>query len=165
MAKIHPFKGWRYDSEIIGDLTYVFVPPYDVITSEEQEQYYLNSPYSYIRINLNRNENEKRYSDAALKLQQWKNDSIINKEPDPALYILSQSFTHNGKVVDRVGCICELELSELGDTVLPHEQTIEKHLDTVSAEYPDTFWYYGNVYDPDDGTTPMLWWEEFESQE
>jgi uncharacterized protein (DUF1015 family) len=129
MAKIHPFKGWRYDSEIIGDLTYVFVPPYDVITSEEQEQYYLNSPYSYIRINLNRNENEKRYSDAALKLQQWKNDSIINKEPDPALYILSQSFTHNGKVVDRVGCICELELSELGDTVLPHEQTIEKHLD------------------------------------
>ena len=43
--------------------------------------------------------------------------------------------------------------------------TIEKLLDTVSAEYPDTFWYYGNVYDPDDGTTPMLWWEEFESQE
>ena len=42
---------------------------------------------------------------------------------------------------------------------------IEELLNTAGAEYPDTFWYYGNVYDPDDGTTPMLWWQQFDSQE
>lgn len=129
MATIFPFKGWRYDPTLIGDPSKVFVPPYDVITPEEQEQFYSISPYNYIRINLNRNNSEKRYADAALKLQQWKNDSIIFQEQDPAIYILSQSFEHNGKTVDRIGCICELEITELGKTVLPHEQTIEKHLD------------------------------------
>ena len=42
---------------------------------------------------------------------------------------------------------------------------IEELLNTAGAEYPDSFWYYGNVYDPDDGTTPMLWWQQFDSQE
>ncbi|MCS5623599.1 MAG: DUF1015 domain-containing protein, partial [Candidatus Marinimicrobia bacterium] len=40
MAKVLPFKGWRYNPEIIQSLENVFVPPYDVITPKEQEQYY-----------------------------------------------------------------------------------------------------------------------------
>ena len=51
------------------------------------------------------------------------------EESKPAIYILSQSFLVNGKKVERVGCICALTLSDLGDEVLPHEQTIDKHLD------------------------------------
>ncbi|MDP6651729.1 MAG: DUF4265 domain-containing protein [Gammaproteobacteria bacterium] len=39
---------------------------------------------------------------------------------------------------------------------------IEALLNQAVAEYPDTLWYYGNVYDPVDGTTPLLWWEDFE---
>ena len=44
-------------------------------------------------------------------------------------------------------------------------QTIEELLSVVSKDYPDTVWYYGNVYDPEDGTTPLQWWLEFEDQE
>jgi len=40
--------------------------------------------------------------------------------------------------------------------------SIEALLNQTVAEYPDTLWYYGNVYDPVDGTTPLLWWEDFE---
>ncbi len=40
MAKVSAFKGWRYNHEIIDDLKNVIVPPYDVITPEEQIQYY-----------------------------------------------------------------------------------------------------------------------------
>ncbi len=43
--------------------------------------------------------------------------------------------------------------------------TIEKLLDHASQTYDGTVWYYGNVYDPEDGETPLRWWEEFVSQE
>lgn len=42
---------------------------------------------------------------------------------------------------------------------------IEEHLQKACAAYPDTVWYYGNVYDPEDGETPLQWWLEFDKQE
>ena len=59
----------------------------------------------------------------------WIGSGILLEEDQPAIYVLSQSFELNGTMVNRVGCICSLELSQLGETVLPHEQTIDKHLD------------------------------------
>jgi Domain of unknown function (DUF4265) len=44
-------------------------------------------------------------------------------------------------------------------------QVIEELLTAICKDYPDTVWYYGNVYDPEDGTTPLEWWLEFEDQE
>ena len=129
MAKVSPFKGWRYNPEIIQSLEDVFVPPYDVITPKEQEQYYDRSPHSYIRINLNNAPGSERYFSSANILNMWIGSGVLTEEDQPAIYILSQSFKINGSMVDRIGCVCSLELSELGDTVLPHEQTIDKHLD------------------------------------
>ena len=128
MANIYPFKGWRYNSKLINDFTKVIVPPYDVISPSEQNAYYKKSPHNYIRINLNRSAGEDRYFDAANTLALWKNEGILVEEEKEALYVLSQSFENEGKRIDRVGCICSLELTELGISVLPHEQTNEKHL-------------------------------------
>ena len=44
-------------------------------------------------------------------------------------------------------------------------QTVEKLLDDACQGYPETVWYYGNVYDPEDGTTPLEWWLDFDSQD
>ena len=44
-------------------------------------------------------------------------------------------------------------------------QVIEELLSTICKDYSDTVWYYGNVYDPEDGTTALEWWSEFEDQE
>ena len=44
-------------------------------------------------------------------------------------------------------------------------QAIEDVLNEACQDYPDTVWYYGNVYDPEDGTTPLEWWLDFDSQE
>lgn len=44
-------------------------------------------------------------------------------------------------------------------------QTIEDVLNQACTDYPDTVWYYGNVYDPEDGTTPLNWWLDFEDQD
>ncbi|HDY75924.1 MAG TPA: DUF1015 family protein, partial [Candidatus Marinimicrobia bacterium] len=129
MTNVSPFKGWRYNNELIKDFSNVIVPPYDVITTDEQNQYYEKSPFNYIRINLNRLPKDERYYDAAGSLTEWKKNGVLTEEPKNAIYILSQSFMQNGRMIARVGCICALELTELGQAVLPHEQTIEKHID------------------------------------
>lgn len=44
-------------------------------------------------------------------------------------------------------------------------KAIEELFDKSCSDYDDAVWYYGNVYDPADGTTPLDWWQEFESLE
>ena len=36
--------------------------------------------------------------------------------------------------------------------------SIETVLERVVRLHPSLEWYYGNVYDPDDGVTPLNWW-------
>lgn len=38
---------------------------------------------------------------------------------------------------------------------------IESLFDGFMAQFTDSVWYYGNVYDPNDGITPLSWWDEF----
>lgn len=35
---------------------------------------------------------------------------------------------------------------------------VESVLRTVTSTFPGVEWYYGNVYDPKDGITPLNWW-------
>lgn len=44
-------------------------------------------------------------------------------------------------------------------------KAIEALLDAACKACADTVWYYGNVYDPEDGVTPLQWWLEFDTQE
>jgi hypothetical protein len=41
---------------------------------------------------------------------------------------------------------------------------IESLFDNAMATYPDSVWYYGNVYDLVDGVTPLNWWDSFINQ-
>ena len=41
---------------------------------------------------------------------------------------------------------------------------IEQLFDSFMTRYPDTVWYYGNIYDPQDGVTPLNWWDDFINQ-
>ena len=146
MAKISPFKGWRYNEDNIDLFEDVIVPPYDVITREEQEEYYNKSPYNYIRINLNNTKGEGKYVSAANTLNMWIGSGILVEEHKPAIYILSQSFLVDDARVERISCICALTLSELGDDVLAHEQTIDKHLDDRYKLMSSTYANSGQIF-------------------
>ena len=41
---------------------------------------------------------------------------------------------------------------------------IENILDDLVGEETDSAWFYGNVYDPNDGVTPLNWWQEILEQ-
>jgi hypothetical protein len=36
--------------------------------------------------------------------------------------------------------------------------TVEAELSAFVAQHPSCAWYYGNVYSPSDGITPLFWW-------
>ena len=44
-------------------------------------------------------------------------------------------------------------------------KAIESLLNETCKDYPEVVWYYGNIYDAEDGTTPLEWWLDFDSQD
>jgi len=109
MADILPFKGVIYNKEKIKEIEKVVTPPYDVISKDEQEQFYNLNPYNVIRITLGKNlagdnEKENKYTRAADYLQQWLANGILVKESNDAIYIYEQKYTlKNGDVKSRKG--------------------------------------------------------------
>ena len=54
MAEIAPFCGLRYNTEKLENLATVVIPPYDVISPEEQELFHHISPYNMVHLELGR---------------------------------------------------------------------------------------------------------------
>ena len=128
MVNISPFKGWRFNTDIISDLRQVIAPPYDVINDADQSALYERSPYNYVRIILNRSAGNERYSEAAKTFSKWKKNEILIQDTDPSVYLLCQSFFRDDQQIERTGFITKLKITKLGGQVLPHEQTISKHI-------------------------------------
>ena len=41
---------------------------------------------------------------------------------------------------------------------------VERLFDNAMARFTDAVWYYGNIYDREDGVTPLNWWDAFLNQ-
>ena len=128
MPKIYPFKGWRFNADIVSDISQVIAPPYDVINDADQSALYERSPYNYVRIILNRSAGMGRYSEAAKTFSEWKKNEILIQDTNPSVYLLCQSFRQGEQRIERTGFITKLKITKLGGEVLPHEQTIPKHI-------------------------------------
>lgn len=128
MPGIFPFNGWRYNVDKVPDPAQVIAPPYDVIDSTEQQQLYDASPYNFVRLILNKAEGEERYREASRILKEWTREGIIHRDQHPGFYLVDQTFDLKGETVTRTGLVGALDLEELGDDILPHEQTIDKYI-------------------------------------
>ena len=74
MANIIPFRGLRYNTDIVGDLAAVTTPPYDIISEEEQQRFYDMHPFNVIRLELGKempedDENSNKYTRAGETLE------------------------------------------------------------------------------------------------
>ena len=128
MPNIYPFKGWRFNTNIVRDISQVIVPPYDVINDADQAVLYDRSPYNYVRIILNRSAGMERYSKAAKTFSEWKKNDILKQDTDSSIYLLCQSFRQEEQQIERTGLITKMKVTKLGGDVLPHERTISKHI-------------------------------------
>jgi len=135
MSEICPFRGIRYNQEIVKDLTQSICPPYDVITPVQQRYYYEKSNYNAIRLEYplpvvaRKQSTYNKYSGAAITLQQWLKERVLKPEDYPAFYLHDQYFSYLGERRRRRGLIAHVKLEPWGNNIYPHEQTFSKAKD------------------------------------
>src|SRR6266567_7652283 len=101
MAQVRPFRALRYSSAA-GPLRRLVAPPYDVISAQEREYYLALDPHNVVHLTLPESEEQ-----AARDLGGWQRDGVLEREPEPVVWALSQSYigpdgverTRNGLVV------------------------------------------------------------------
>lgn len=132
MAQVKPFKGLMYDPRIVGDLSKVMAPPYDVISESMQEEFYRLHNNNVVRLILGKikpgdNKSSNRYTRAAKYLNEWlKNGSLI-KNKTPCFYVYGQEYFFKGQMKTRWGFISLMKIEDPHTSrVLPHEYTFPK---------------------------------------
>jgi uncharacterized protein (DUF1015 family) len=132
MAEIRPFRGVRYNQELIGDLSSVICPPYDVITPQMEDELYHRSEYNFVRLEYSRQlpqdtMTDSRYTRSAATLEQWLKTDVLRIDDKPAIYLHDHYFVHGGKQNRRRGIIAAIRLEGWDKRVIrPHEGTLAK---------------------------------------
>jgi len=134
MARIYPFRAWRYNSEVVSPSD-VVTQPYDKISPAMQETYYQRSPYNLVRVILGKAEasdspeGENVYSRAAAFLKDWQAKNVLKQEEQPSIFAYSQSFTVPGTSItkERRSFIALGKVHDYAEQVVyRHEQTLSK---------------------------------------
>ena len=134
MARIYPFRAWRYNPSTVR-LDDVVTQPYDKISPAMQQAYYQRSPFNLVRIILGLPElfdaerGESVYTRAARDFRAWREQGILIQEKDPCIFAYSQRFRVPGAeiVKERRGFIALGKLHDYSEQgVFRHEQTLSK---------------------------------------
>ncbi len=131
MAKIAPFRGTRYNTHKVGDLSKVVTQPYDRIGPELQASYYNLHPYNMVRLIQGQKLAEDGpdhnvYTRSRDYYQTWLDAGYMLRDTAPAFYVYQQTFKlPDGSERTRKAFITALQLVEFSEgIVLPHERTL-----------------------------------------
>lgn len=123
MAVLKPFRAWRYNPEMVGDLSSVVAPPYDVIDDAHRDRLYDSSPFNVVRLILGRESD--RYASAAAHMKEWIAKRVLVRDDRAALYLYAQDFELDGVLRSRHGVIGAVKLEPFETGVIrPHEKTL-----------------------------------------
>ena len=134
LARIYPFRAWRYNPSAVR-LEDVVTQPYDKISPSMQQAYYQRSPFNLVRIILGLPElfdaerGESVYTRAGRDFRAWREQGVLVQEKDPCIFAYSQRFKLPGTqiVKERRGFIALGKLHDYADQVIfRHEQTLSK---------------------------------------
>ena len=131
MAVIAPFRGLRYNPELVKDLSLVVAPPYDVISPVSQRAFHARHDQNVIRLILGEvcegdDSEQNRYRRAGDDFRRWQAEKILVRDPAPSMYLYQQMFqAPGGTELTRRGLIALVRLEDFGGrTVFPHERTM-----------------------------------------
>jgi uncharacterized protein (DUF1015 family) len=127
MALVYPFRGFRYNRHIVGDLNQVVTQPFDKITPSMQDEYYKRSPYNVVRITMNtekRKDPDTKYPEAGSTFRRWIEQKVLIQDSLPAIYPYYQEYVIEGQTRLQKGFVALLDLRNSGSGVLPHEHTL-----------------------------------------
>lgn len=126
---LKPFQAVRYSLNKV-DIRAVVCPPYDVISPDQQQQLYTQSPYNIVRLVLGKQSQDdtpedNRYTRAANFFKQWQELGILTQDTKPGFYLYQQQYVLNGKQKTVNGILGLVKLEPLGQTIHPHEKTLK----------------------------------------
>ncbi len=129
MSALKPFAAVFYNKEMVENLSEVFCPPYDIISEEQQDVYYKQDPYNFIRLELTKetpkdNDKDNKYSRARKTYEEWLKKGILKQDEIPCVYFYKQDYKYQGQKYTRMGFLGLLKINEdSGVRILPHENT------------------------------------------
>jgi len=131
MARIHPFRALRYNTQNPLAIAMVTAPPFDCIDTPMRDDLYRLHPHNVVRLILGReepgdNDAVNKYTRAADLLAKWQDTGILTRDPEPALYFYQQEFDAEGRSYCREGVLARVGIEEFGTgKVFPHEETMD----------------------------------------
>lgn len=134
MSQIFPFQGLRYDQTLVGSITNVVAPPYDIIDAAGQKQLHDRHPHNIIRMELGLDQpgdssTHNRYTRAAATLQNWITEGVLKRDAQPTIYYHTIEYRPPysapdapKKVLRGFLTLVKLEALDSGH-IYPHENT------------------------------------------
>lgn len=119
LANIKPFKGYRYNSEKVGEIANVLAPTQYNISDDEKSRLYDMNEYNAVRIfdgkgTENDDSTSNKYTRASAYLNDWIEKDILIRDTKPAIYLYEQNLEFNGVKYQNMTYVALLELEELG---------------------------------------------------
>jgi uncharacterized protein (DUF1015 family) len=137
MAVIAPFRGITYNFHSGPDLSRLVTPPYDVISEEEQDEFYRADPHNIIRLILGKrkigdSDWDNQYTRAADDFNRWESKGILVHADHPCIYLTSLTYDPGNGNPERtrwgIVALVKIEDEDSG-VILPHEKTFSAHKD------------------------------------
>lgn len=142
MVRVEPFKAYRFKESIVGDISKVVSPPYDIIKGKKVDEYQSLSEFNISWIIKNKpqesdTESNNQYTRANEILRKWITDEVLIPDEKESFYVYGQNFKVNGKDLFRFGFIGLIELQQFAKDVLSmegfagvlqHEETLPKDI-------------------------------------
>jgi len=131
MVVFRPFRGWRYNSKVVGDLARVVCPPYDLITPQLQESLLQQSPYNVVHLEAGEGLDWNapvpgQYQGTSQLFDDWIQRGVLLRDQDPYYYLLKHDFSFQDQRLSRLGLTGCVGLEEYeAQQVFPHEYTEE----------------------------------------
>ena len=186
MADVQPLRTLRYDLGAVGSLEAVIAPPYDVIDDAMRAKLAARSPFNVVEIDLPRaGPGSDPYTHAADTFQAWRQEGVLIREREPALWVLRQDYAEpGGERRVRHGFFARVRVEDYGrGRIRPHERThpgpkedrlrltraTRANLSPIFSLFPDPGGAAGRVLErasaqdafasarDQDGTTNTLW--------
>jgi uncharacterized protein (DUF1015 family) len=136
MADVQPLRALHYDPAVVGPLSDVTAPPYDVIDASQRAALLARSPFNVVAVDLPQITADESgvpadtgardpYAAAGELFDSWKLQGALVRDAEPALWPHTQEYTGpDGQRRTRRGFFCRVRIEDYGPgRVRPHERT------------------------------------------
>ncbi len=124
MTEIQPFRALRFAASL-GPLEALLAPPYDVISEELRQNLLQRHAANIVRVILkDPADGENGYLRIGESFSRWRGDGTLVQDPEPAIYLLQQRFSWEGRTHVRTGILARFRVeAEDSRAIRPHEKT------------------------------------------